>query len=177
MCLWVPYGRALAAAGYLVLAIDLNGFGASSMSRGFPNDAGWDHDVVAAAGQLRQRGVQAVVLMGASLGGTAVVAAAARLSPPAAAVVDLSGPDRLSGVDAQAAAPRITAPMLFVGATKDPYVEETRLVSEAASHAATNRVELVPGASHGAALLDPAQEPEAARLSAMILQFVRQNAG
>jgi pimeloyl-ACP methyl ester carboxylesterase len=106
-----------------------------------------------------------------------VVAAAARLTPPPAAVVDLSGPDELSGVDAQAAAPRITAPILFVGATGDRYVAQMRRVAQAATHAAVNRVELVAGSNHGVALLDPALEPQAARLSAVILDFSRRNGG
>ena len=176
MCVWVPYGRKLAAAGYLVLAIDLNGYGASSMSAGFPSDARWDRDVVAAAAQLRRRGAHSVVLMGASLGGVAVVAAAHAVPPPVA-VVDVSGEDDLSGVDALGAAPRVTAPMLFIGATDDPMVAAMRTVSQAATRAAVNHLELVPGANHGVALLDPALEPQAARLSALILDFTRQNTG
>lgn len=176
MCDWVPYGRRLAAAGYTVLALDLNGFGASSASPGSPSNAQWDRDVVAGAKQLRQRGVRAVVLMGASLGGTTVVAAAARLSPPPAAVVDLSGPAELSGVNALKAAPQVTAPMLFISAHDDETTAETRQVSQASTHAAVNRLEIVAGANHGITLLDPTQEPLAPRLSELIVNFVRQYA-
>jgi len=131
---------------------------------------------LAGAKQLRQRGVRAVVLMGASLGGTTVVAAAARLSPPPAAVVDLSGPAELSGVNALKAAPRVTAPMLFISAHDDDTTTETRQVSQAATRAAANRLEVVAGANHGTALLDPTLEPLAPRLSELIVNFARQYA-
>lgn len=173
MCDWMPYGRTLAGFGYTVLAIDLNGSGASSPSRGNPADMQWDHDVVAAAAQLRHRGVAKIVLMGASIGGMTVVAAAARLAPPPAAVVDLSGPADLSGVDALAAAPRVSSPILFVAAQEDHVVPELRAVAQAATHATANRLEIIPGTSHGIALLDPAQEPRAAQVSALILGFVQ----
>ena len=177
MCDWVPYGRTLVTLGYTVLAIDLNGFGASSSSRGYPSDAQWDRDVVAAAGQLRRRGVGKVVLMGASLGGMTVVAAAARLAPPAAAVVDLSGPSDLSGVDALAAAPHVTSPILFVAAQEDSVTSELREVALAAKGATVNRVEIIPGGNHGISLLQPDLEPRAAQVSALIVGFVRQYAG
>ena len=66
--------------------------------------------------------------------------------------------------------------MLFIGAANDRYTEEMRQVSQAATHAAANRVEVVAGANHGVALLDPAREPQADRLSALILGFCRQHA-
>ncbi len=178
MCEWVPYGRTLAALGYTVLAIDLNGCGASSFSRGNPSDPRWDLDVVAAAGQLRHRGVAKVALLGASLGGTSVMVAAAELRPAPAAVVDLSGAASLSGLDAVAAAPKVAGPILFVSGAQDRATDDVRAVSAAATRASPNRLEIIPDtASHGVTLLDPATEPRAGQVSALVQDFLHRYAG
>ena len=77
-------------------------------------------------------------------------------------------------MDAVAAAPRVSAPLLIVSAADDPVTEETRAVA-AAAHA---RLDIIPGTgSHGVALLDPAAEPKAAQVSALVEGFLRQYAG
>lgn len=178
MCQWVPYGRTLVKRGYTVLAIDLNGYGASSASAGNPSQAAYEADVVAAAGHLRGRGVGAVALVGASLGGMASVAAAAELKPPPAAVVDLSGPAQMAGTDAAAAAPKVTAPLLFVVGADDQLAGDVTAVAKAATGAATSRLEVLPGTgSHGVALLDPTQEARAAQVTKMIEDFLAEHAG
>jgi alpha-beta hydrolase superfamily lysophospholipase len=77
----VPLARAFARRGYQVLAFDFAGFGDSE--RG-PGDDRVDIDVAAAAEQLRRRGADRIVLIGSSMGGTAVLAAATRVRPPVA---------------------------------------------------------------------------------------------
>ena len=77
LCSWMPYARQLARAGFRVLAFDHRNSG-SSARVGSPTRA-WrvDLDVRGAVAELRRRGATSVVLGGASLGGTAVLAAAA----------------------------------------------------------------------------------------------------
>jgi pimeloyl-ACP methyl ester carboxylesterase len=74
-CQWLPYGKQLADRGYRVLLIDLGGYGSSEP----------DQDVKQAVGNLRQQGLRSIVLIGASLGGTASLSAA---------VISPAGPDR-----------------------------------------------------------------------------------
>jgi pimeloyl-ACP methyl ester carboxylesterase len=88
LCEWLPYAQRFAERGYQALAFDFEGFGGSRAGLGA--DAGIETDVVAAARQLRRRGADRIVLVGSSMGGTAVLAAA-RIRPPVAGVVSLSG--------------------------------------------------------------------------------------
>src|SRR5258706_5309871 len=81
MCNWMPVAKKLADRGYRVLAFDFNGFGVSQTTT-----LGADEDVVAAAAFLRSDGATSIVLMGASMGGTAVVAAGVEITPPVAGV-------------------------------------------------------------------------------------------
>jgi pimeloyl-ACP methyl ester carboxylesterase len=70
LCEWMPVARDLADGGYQVLAIDFGGFGESESAAGRHT---LREDVLAATTQLRQAGSDRVVLIGSSMGGTAVV--------------------------------------------------------------------------------------------------------
>lgn len=73
-----------------VLTLDLRGHGGSAGASTL-GDA--EHlDVAAGAAWLRARGLNRIVLVGASMGGTAVLHAAARTHVPPAAVVTVSAP-------------------------------------------------------------------------------------
>ncbi|MFD0597814.1 alpha/beta fold hydrolase [Catellatospora coxensis] len=76
VCQWAPYASELAAQGYRVLAFDFGGFGVSTAG-----DADNPQQVTAAAAALRADGATGIVLIGASMGGTAVLAAAPAVSP------------------------------------------------------------------------------------------------
>jgi dienelactone hydrolase len=93
-----------ARLGYRVLVFD------------FHDQDRLDDDVIAAVGQLRRRDVARVVLVGSSMGGTAVLVAATRIRPPVAGVVSLSGPVVFGDLDARAAVGRLRVPALFVAA-------------------------------------------------------------
>lgn len=72
-----PLAEALAAAGFAVLAIDLRGHGGSSRAR-LTYGAHEQHDVLGAVDWLRRRGHAQVGVLGASMGAsTALMAAAA----------------------------------------------------------------------------------------------------
>jgi dienelactone hydrolase len=91
-------------------------------------------DLAAAVAELRRRGATRVALVGASMGGAAVLIAGTRIQPPVAAVVSVSGetdPTSLVGgipLNAGAAAKQLTVPTMLVVATNDRYVSvgETR---------------------------------------------------
>ena len=110
--------------------------------------------MVADAAQLRRRGADRIVLVGSSMGGTAVLSAATRIRPPVAGVVSLSGPSSFGGVDAEAAMARLRVPVLFiVGADDQPYREQAGLMYRAA-RARDKRLLVVPGGGHGTSLVE-----------------------
>jgi pimeloyl-ACP methyl ester carboxylesterase len=102
LCEWMPMARDLADRGYRVLAIDFGGFGESE-SADYRRTL--REDILAATTQLRRAGSDRVVLIGSSMGGTAVVAAAPAARIRVSAVVSLSGPAQFAGLDAVAAPP------------------------------------------------------------------------
>jgi pimeloyl-ACP methyl ester carboxylesterase len=168
LCEWLPQARELARRGYQVLAFDFAGYGDSGHGSG--PDARVDSDVVAAAEQLRRRGADRIVLVGSSMGGTAVLAAATRIRPPVAGVVSLSAAASFGGVDAEAAMARLRVPVLFVvGADDQPFLEQARVMYRAA-RARDKRLLVVPGGGHGTSLLEFGSD--APRVRAAVLGFV-----
>jgi pimeloyl-ACP methyl ester carboxylesterase len=152
LCSWLPYGRTLVGAGYRVLAIDLRGFGSSGRA---PAQAAnrFDRDVVAAAKLLR-RGARRIVLAGGSIGGAAVLVAASAIRPSVDGVISLSSPASAPDVNALAAVRKLGAPVLFVNGKVDPIVpasDARRLYRAAGSR--DKRLAILPGSSHGSALL------------------------
>jgi dienelactone hydrolase len=172
LCQWVPYGRRLAGLGYRVLAIDLNGNGSARGGAGQPMHPRWDLDVAAATEQLRSRGVTKVVLMGASMGGSTVVTAAAEITPTVAGVISLSGPANYGDMDGMAAAAKLAAPLLVVVASSDPEAGDLHPLVNAA-RVQDRHLELVPGAVHGVALLSEDYEPNAKHLRGVVEGFIR----
>jgi pimeloyl-ACP methyl ester carboxylesterase len=148
-CQWLPFARELAAKGYRTLVFDMRGYGASAgIANVSPN-----LDVVGAAAELRRRGARKIVLVGASMGGTGVVAAAPRIKPAIAGVVELSAPTGFGGVDAIAAARNLKSPALFVAGRDDgDFAAASRALHRAA---ATNDKKLVisPTSWHGVDLV------------------------
>jgi pimeloyl-ACP methyl ester carboxylesterase len=92
---WFPYAQRLAARGYWVLTFDLRGYcpgGDAGCSSGSPDVASSAEDVAAAAHFLSERGAKTLVLIGASVGGQAVLVHAARDPDGVAGVISLSAP-------------------------------------------------------------------------------------
>jgi Dienelactone hydrolase family len=157
LCEWVPLARSYAQLGYRALAFDFRDYNRL------------DEDVAAAA-ELRRRGVARVVLVGSSMGGTAVLVAAARIRPPVAGVVSLSGAAVFAGMDARAAVARFRVPALFIAARRDgPFAAAARGLYEAA---ATHDKHLVvlSSAAHGTNLLQFGAQGATAR--ATLRRFV-----
>jgi esterase/lipase len=153
LCSWTAEARKLAARGYRVLAFDSRGHGSSATRTGA---ARWrvDLDAAAAARELRRRGVASVVLAGSSMGGIAVLVAAADLTPPVSGVVSLSGPRSFVLLDAEKAVRRMQVPVLFAAAEfDDPFQVDARALYEAAA-SSEKRLEILPGSGdHGTRLL------------------------
>lgn len=141
LCDWKPLASVWADHGYRILIFNYSG-------------ARPDQDVLAAAAELRRRGVGRVFLIGASMGGTAVLAAAAAAQPPVAGVISLSGPAAYAGANAGSAMPRLTVPALFVvGEFDERFVGDARTLY-AACAAKDKKLEILPTGNHGTALID-----------------------
>ena len=181
LCGFWPFAGYLAKRGLRAFALDLRCFGRSACPEG--EAKGRVVDDLDAAAELRRRGVTRVALVGASMGGAAVLIAGTRVQPPVAAVVSLSGeadPTNLVGgipLNAGAAVDQPTVPTMFVVATNDRYasVEETRTMYRAVKSEA-KRLEVLSGdfdGGHGWALLkNPATGEEFGPVAAKVTAFL-----
>jgi pimeloyl-ACP methyl ester carboxylesterase len=168
LCEWLPRAQAFAEQGYQVLAFDFQGYGDSQPGSG--TDTGIDTDVVAAAEQLRRRGATRIVLIGSSMGGTAVLSAATRIRPPVAGVVSLSGPTVFQDVDAGAAISRLRVPVLLVvGADDELFVDDAKAMYRAAS-TRDKRLLIIPGGGHGTSMLEFGED--APKVLAAVRKFI-----
>jgi DNA-binding PadR family transcriptional regulator/dienelactone hydrolase len=116
VCEWRGYAARLARLGYRVLALDFRGYG-ESQSASFLASNRQGGDVAAAVRYLRGHGAKRVLLVGASLGGSAVIQAGANVRPHVDGVVAVSAADYL--LDAPRSAARLTVPVLYVAGKLD----------------------------------------------------------
>ncbi|MGH2724727.1 MAG: alpha/beta hydrolase [Actinomycetota bacterium] len=164
---WAPLAEELAERGSTTLAFDFRGYGDSQGSRSIPDI--W-RDVLAAMAFLRERGNDRIVLIGASMGGTASLVAAAR--EEVQAVVTLSAASTFMGLLAPPEALRaIDEPKLFIAAQGDGSAAATAQQFYADSPP-PKRVEIVNGDEHGTELL---QTGQAEVVRTLILSFVDQH--
>jgi pimeloyl-ACP methyl ester carboxylesterase len=156
LCGWVPYARALARAGYRVLVFDHRGFGSSGRASHWRRTDRVDFDVLGAIRTLRSRGAQSIVLGGASLGGAAVLAAAAQATPAVDGVISFSSPQIYVNVNAFAAVRALRVPALFLAQEDDePFDDDARAMYEACA-STEKRLEVTAGPEHGFRLLQTA---------------------
>jgi alpha-beta hydrolase superfamily lysophospholipase len=157
------FARELAARGFRALAIDFRGYGASTGGDG----RRLDRDLAAAVGRLRADGATRVFVVGASMGGTAALAAASWVAPPVAGVVSLSGPAQFRGLDALRAVRRSRVPVRFLASRGDTaFAGDARTLMKAA-RAKDKAIVLYAGARHGSSLLD------VPRAKTLVLAFLR----
>jgi predicted esterase len=115
---------------------------------------GADEDVLAAVTSLRADGAKRIFLIGASKGGTAVLAAGAKASPPVSGVVSLSAPAVFSGIDAAGAMATFHTPvMFFAGENDGNFASDARALFQACA-ATDKKLQILPTANHGVALVD-----------------------
>jgi alpha-beta hydrolase superfamily lysophospholipase len=150
LCQWVEYATHLASLGYTALAFDFRNVGSSSV-RHYPANLRWGGDVAGAARALRQRGATKVVLVGASLGGSAVVQAAVNVQPPVDGVVSVSGAADLS--NAIQSAPALRVPVLYLAGSGDRDFAADAKRLYAATREQAKRLLLLDDSRHGTALV------------------------
>jgi esterase/lipase len=181
LCGFWPFADYLGKRGLRVLDIDLRCFGLSACPEGDAKGRVVD-DIAAAVAELRRRGASSVALVGASMGGAAVLIAGTKVRPPVDAVVELSGevdPTNLVGgipLNAGAAVRQLVVPTMFVVATNDRYVsvDETRAMYQAVK-TRDKRLEALSGPSdglHGWELLNNATGGEFTPVAAKVAAFI-----
>jgi pimeloyl-ACP methyl ester carboxylesterase len=142
-CSWVPFAKQLAERGMQSLALN---FASTS-----PDD-----DMLAGAAELRRRGAERIILVGASMGGTAALVAAAESD--AAGVAALSAPRQFGGLDALPSVRRLEIPTLFlVGRQDASFARDGRQLHRATTSRDKTLV-VTSGSEHGTDLLE---DPEA----------------
>jgi alpha-beta hydrolase superfamily lysophospholipase len=150
LCQWVEYATHLGTLGYTALAFDFRNVG-SSQVRHYPANLRYGGDVAGAARALRQRGATKVVLVGASLGGSAVIQAAANVRPPVDGVVSVSGAADLS--NAIQSAPGLRVPVLYLAASGDRDFAADAKRLYAATRERAKRLLLLDDSRHGTSLV------------------------
>ena len=150
LCGWVAYAEHLRDLGYRALAFD---------SRAHVSD-----EVAAAADVLRHDGATRIVLMGASMGGTASLVAAASASAHVSAVAALSAPASFMGLDGTGAARQLTMPVLFMAAQDNGTFPGDARTMYAACPSAHKQLQILSGSEHGTAMLRGSQASQAQSL-------------
>ncbi|MBE3561120.1 MAG: alpha/beta fold hydrolase [Ktedonobacteraceae bacterium] len=161
--IWSDSGIAqqLAQRGYLVLTYDFRGNGDSE---GKSDITKLDVDLRAAMAFIHQQGATKIILMGASMGGSATLDVASKV--PVAAAITLSAPLNFE-VDLTNEVPKISVPKLFINSQNDDYAQDTQQMFDSARP--PKEIHLYPGGAHGTAIFDG---DNGADLTARILAFV-----
>jgi pimeloyl-ACP methyl ester carboxylesterase len=144
---WRGFARETAAAGFRTLTFDFRGYGES----GGEQDLGTvDRDLEGAYRYLVGRKIRPIFLVGASMGGTAVLLVAGRV--PVAGIATLSAPLTLGDRDAAPVLPSLRGAKLFVAAEGDASAVATlQVLRERVPDPKITRV--LPGAAHGMELM------------------------
>ncbi|MBA2679600.1 MAG: alpha/beta fold hydrolase [Ktedonobacteraceae bacterium] len=163
--IWSDSGIAqrLASRGYQVLAYDFRGSGDSAG----PEDVTTLHtDLSAAVAFARKQGATSIVLLGASMGGTATIQVAAR--EKVTAIITLSAPQNFSEVNvSDKEVKAINAPKLFVNSESDDYAKDTKNMYTLAS--TPKEIKMYAGYAHGTEIF---QGNDSNDLTQRILNFV-----
>ncbi len=169
LCQWLPYVRALNGAGVRALAFDFRGHGHSeSPSTGH---LALGRDLAAAVARVRADGAKRVFLLGASMGGAAVVQNSSGIRVDG--LISLSG-TRLwpgYGVNDPAGVRSLSAPFLYVGSRDDSRAPRQEALSVFHSVGSPDkRIVLYPGSVHGSILVE--LPPFGVRTRALILAWI-----
>lgn len=162
---WFETARLLRDRGISALTLDFRGYGASE---GEVEPGEFDVDVRAAIEFVRSRGYEQVVLVGASMGGTAAIVTAAT-ERQLDGVVTVSAPARFRGLDAEEAVEQMQTPLAMVAARGDTSAEHTMTTFEERSHVEPRWSLLLEGKAHGTDLLESADGQEVTR---MLFEFL-----
>jgi pimeloyl-ACP methyl ester carboxylesterase len=170
MCQWLPYATLLASQGYRVVAFDFAGFGTSSRTR----TPTYIDDIRTVVGYLREQNTPNVVVVGASMGATMSIVAAAAPTPPVAGVVAISPPKVFDSINAERAAPNLRVPALYIAGDEDgDYSVYAREIEDATPEELRGLL-VVSAPEHGVALVE-AQSPAGAAVRAAIAEFLAEH--
>lgn len=158
----VPY---LASHGYLVLAYDFRGNGDST---GIGDISKMATDLRGAISFVRQQGATKVVLLGASMGGTATLKAA--ILEPVTALITLSAPQDFGVTVKDTELQALKTPKLFINSENDDFASDTTHMYAVA--ASPKAIHMYPGRAHGVSIFDD-DDPDVTQL---ISQFLAQYA-
>jgi pimeloyl-ACP methyl ester carboxylesterase len=150
---WWPFAERLAHEGFRVLTYDFRGYcpGGRAGCSGGEKDI-WQ-DVLGAIDEIRSQGATRVVLIGASMGGTASLIAAAQPGADVDGVVTLSAPTSIEGLTADPdVLSTVTAPKLFLAGVGDASAAEAAQELYDTS-APPKRVEILTTDDHGTDIL------------------------
>ena len=170
LCPWLPFARRLAKAGFRAFAFDFRRHGSSAWPTRPSSLWRVDLDMAAAVRELRRRGATSVVLAGASMGGSAALAAGAAIRPPVAGVISVSAPAVFVSLDGVAAVRRATVPLLLVAAQDDGDFADAARALHAAAGSREKELHVLPGGGHGTGLLTG---PRAEPLRRLLEDFIR----
>lgn len=165
LCVWSAYGRRLARLGLEAFAFDFRNHGQSQAHAYRPGQS-QDVDVAAAVKLVRHLGARRVFLVGASLGGSAVLAAGASIRPQVSGVVSVSGAADLDG--ALEAVPRLRVPVLYVAGKYDTQFAADAQRLYDASGSTDKTLKILPRGEHGTELVDSSSSARS-----LIESFVR----
>lgn len=173
---WFDYAEALADEGYRTLTFDFRGVcpgGDGGCSEGTTDVPQLWRDVQAAVRYLRSTGIPRVAVLGASMGGTAALVAAAQPTTRIGAVATLSAPISVDGLTVQ---PEIlvaaSAAKLFLAGNADATAADDAQRMYDLS-VPPKRVEIVPSDDHGTDLLLGNQGPNVrAILASWLARFL-----
>jgi len=160
---WYGFANELAKAGYSALTFDFRGYGESTGRKDLPHI---DRDIEAAIEEMRSEGYEPIYLVGASMGGTASLIAAAQME--VAGVVAISAPADFEGLDAEKVVDQVSERKLFIASKGDSSAMTSleRLFERAPE---PKEEKVFEGSEHGTNLLEGGHAAEA---KAAIMAFL-----
>jgi esterase/lipase len=174
---WWAFARVLAPKGFTVLTFDFRGYcpgGVAGCSEGERDVAAMWQDVLGAVDFMMARGMVRVMLVGASMGGTASLVAAAQPSVPVVAIVALSAPQSFEGLTAdRTVLGNVTAAKLFVAGNADPTGAANAAEAMYEESPPPKKVEIFTSSDHGTDLLTGNQS---GRVQTLIIGYLEQHA-
>lgn len=155
---WHPLAERIAVSGVQALAIDFRGYGKSQKGK----NANDKHlDLVAAVAFLKERGLDSIALLGASMGGAAAAKAAVGLDDGALDKLILLAPPVVISPKA------LTGDKVFIVSEGDGLRKTVESVFDKASD--PKRLEIVPGDAHAQHIF---KTPHGEALMEMIVAFL-----
>ncbi|MCA1839279.1 MAG: alpha/beta hydrolase family protein [Actinomycetota bacterium] len=163
---WFGFAKDLSNLGFQVLTFNFRGYGHSQGTKDVPLIS---RDVVGAVEFMHRSGVKKIVLIGASMGGTASLVAASQIQVQG--VATLSAPERFMGLDAEPALTSVSAEKIFLAAQGDPNSKDATSMLKGTNDPGAD-IRLFPGADHGIDMLSGRSGEEVRKV---LIDFIRKS--